>query len=137
MRKDQRLSRILHILVHMEAHQEPVTSRQISEMLSTNPVVVRQLMGKLRECGYVRATQGRSGGWTLARALMDITFLEIYQIFGDTSLFTIGLTDEHSDCLIEKSINAELETAMGDASALLLARFGELTLDRLRGPAAS
>ncbi|MEP3244691.1 MAG: Rrf2 family transcriptional regulator [Sneathiella sp.] len=132
MRKDQRLSRILHILVHMEAHKEPVTSRQISEMLTTNPVVVRQLMGRLRECGYVRTTQGRSGGWTLHRALKDITFLEIYQIFGETSLFTIGLTDEHSDCLIEKSINAELETAMDEAGALLLARFNVLTLDRLK-----
>lgn len=109
-----------------------MTSRQIAEMLSTNPVVVRRIMGRLRECGYVHSRKGRSGGWLLACSLRDVTLLEIYRVFGETSLFAIGLTDEHSNCVIEKSINAELEAVMNDAEALMLSRFGEITLDIMK-----
>ncbi|CAA0104925.1 Putative HTH-type transcriptional regulator YwnA [BD1-7 clade bacterium] len=131
MRKDSRLSRILHILAHMEGNDEPITSTQIADMLSTNPVVVRRIMGLLKESGYVQVSKGRNGGWALMCPLNKITLLDIHQLLGETSLFTIGLTDEHSNCPIENSINYVLETAMTDAEALLLNRFGEITLDML------
>lgn len=131
MRKDSRISRVLHILVHMDANDGSMTSAHIAQMLSTNPVVVRRIMGGLRDAGYVRTIKGRGGGWMLACPLSSITLLDIYNIFNETSLFTIGLTDEHSDCFIEGNINKELGNIMNDASDLMLGRFGEVTLDRL------
>lgn len=131
MRKDSRLSRVLHILTHLAISEEPMTSAQIAAILSTNPVVVRRIMGMLRECGYVDVTKGRSGGWSLACSLSDVTLLDIHNLLGETSLFTIGLTDEHSNCAIEKAVNAELEAVMNEAEALVLARFGEISLNIL------
>lgn len=129
MRKDSRLSRVLHILAHMNVKDEPKSSSQIAKMLSTNPVVIRRIMGLLRDADYVTSTKGRDGGWMLTRPLNDITLLDIYKLFGDTSLFTIGLTDEHSGCPIEKSINREIGAVLNDAEELILIRFNEITLD--------
>ena len=131
MRKDSRLSRVLHILTHLDLSDDSMTSAQIAQMLSTNPVVVRRTMGLLRESGYVQSSKGRNGGWLLTRPLSEITLLDIHNVLNETSLFTIGLTDEHRNCPIEKSINAALEGVMQEAEALLLTRFGEITLDIL------
>ena len=131
MRKDSRISRVLHILVHMDASDNSMTSAHIAQMLSTNPVVVRRIMGGLRDAGYVQTIKGRGGGWMLACPLKNITLLDIYNIFSEASLFTIGLTDEHSECFIEKNINEELETIMNEATELMLGRFREITLDLL------
>ncbi|MFP8913766.1 transcriptional regulator, partial [Pseudomonas aeruginosa] len=42
MRNDTRLSRMLHVLIHMARHEGPATSEAIAQMLGTNPVVVRR-----------------------------------------------------------------------------------------------
>ena len=131
MRKDSRLSRVLHILAHLASSDESITSTQIAKMQSTNPVVVRRTMGLLREHGYVDSTKGRNGGWKISKPLSDITLLDIHRAFGESSLFTIGLTDEHVQCPIEKSINESLESVMNEAESLLLKRFGEITLEIL------
>ncbi len=131
MRKDSRISRVLHILVHMDANDGSMTSVHIAQMLSTNPVVVRRIMGSLRDAGYVQAIKGRGGGWVLACPLSSISLLDIYNIFSETTLFTIGLTDEHSDCFIERNVNEELGAIMNEATELMLGRFSEITLDLL------
>ncbi len=131
MRKDSRLSRVLHVLVHLHAFEHPVTSDTIAKMLGTNPVVVRRTMALLRKQGYVESIKGHNGGWSLARSLNDITLLDIHRALGENSVFTIGLTDEHTDCPIERAVNQELQDVMGEAEALLLKRFGEVTLAQL------
>ncbi|ALS97903.1 Rrf2 family transcriptional regulator [Lacimicrobium alkaliphilum] len=131
MRKDSRLSRVLHILVHLEAINQPVTSERMAEMISTNPVVVRRTMALLREAGYVTSAKGHNGGWQLVKPLKSITLLDIHQALGEGRIFTIGLTDEHSQCVIEQAVNAALKDVMNEAEALMLQRFGQITLDKL------
>ncbi|BBM03273.1 Rrf2 family transcriptional regulator [Microbulbifer sp. GL-2] len=131
MRKDSRLSRVLHVLVHLEMTDQPVTSDKMAEMLFTNPVVVRRTMALLRNQGFVRSTKGHNGGWSLAKPLNNITLLDIHKALGETSVFTIGLTDEHTNCPIEHSVNAALKDVMNEAEGLMLERFGEITLDVL------
>lgn len=131
MRKDSRLSRVLHVLVHLEAFDAPVTSDVLAEMLSTNPVVVRRTMALLRDQGYVQSVKGHSGGWSLSKPLSELTLLDIHKALGDSSIFTIGLTDEHTQCPIEHAVNIALKDVMNEAEALMLERFGEITLDIL------
>jgi Rrf2 family protein len=131
MRKDSRLSRMLHVLVHLHQLQQPVTSDQLALMLHTNPVVVRRTMSLLREQGYVSAVKGHGGGWTLAKPLHEITLLDIHRSLSESSLFTIGLTDEHNNCPIEKAVNLAIDDVLQEAEALVLQRFGEVTLDKL------
>ncbi|WP_416307728.1 Rrf2 family transcriptional regulator [Neptunicella sp. SCSIO 80796] len=131
MRKDSRLSRMLHVLVHMDHLDEPATSETIAGMLNTNPVVVRRTMALLREQGYVTSEKGHGGGWSLAVSLSDITLLDIHNALGESSVFTIGLTDQHRHCPIEIAVNKAIDDAMTAAEALLLDRFKQVTLDQL------
>ncbi|WP_296257316.1 MULTISPECIES: Rrf2 family transcriptional regulator [unclassified Pseudomonas] len=131
MRTDTRLSRMLHVLIHMARHELPATSDTLAQMLGTNPVVVRRTMALLKEQGYVRSEKGHRGGWTLARPLADITLLDIHQALGSSSLFAIGLSTDHPECLVEQAVNAALTDAFDAAQALLIARLGSVTLEQL------
>src|SRR3546814_8971721 len=69
MRNDSRLSRMLHVLLHMARHEGPMTSDEIARMLGTNAVVVRRTMAGLRDSGYVRSEKGHGGGWAIQAEL--------------------------------------------------------------------
>ena len=58
MPRDLRMSRMLHVLIHMDRHVARATSEQISKMIATNPVVVRRMMAGLREKGVVTSEKG-------------------------------------------------------------------------------
>lgn len=131
MRKDSRLSRMLHILIHMDNMAEAATSDHIATMLNTNPVVVRRTMACLREQGYVTSVKGHGGGWSLNVALEDITLLDIHNALGESSVFTIGLSDEYAECIIEKAVNREIGQALEESENFLLKRFGEVNLAQL------
>ncbi|WP_426201195.1 Rrf2 family transcriptional regulator [Pseudomonas sp. TWP3-1] len=131
MRNDTRLSRMLHVLIHMARHEQPATSDTIAQMLGTNPVVVRRTMALLKEQGYVSSEKGHRGGWTLAKPLADMTLLDIHQALGSSSVFAIGLSTDHPKCLVEQAVNAALTDAFDAAQALLLERLGSVTLEQL------
>ncbi|WP_417811277.1 RrF2 family transcriptional regulator [Thalassospira alkalitolerans] len=128
MRRDSRLSRMLHVLIHMDRHGEPMTSDMIAQMLCTNPVVVRRTMAGLRDAGYVQSEKGRGGGWVIKRALSQITFLDIHHALGDPSIFAVGVSVEHPECLVEQAVNAALGSSFEAAENLLMERFGAVTL---------
>lgn len=131
MKRDSRLSGVLHILLHMAEHPGPLTSEVLAKAMDTNPVVVRRIMGGLRDQGYVQSEKGHGGGWTLACDLSKVTLKDIYTALGCPSLLAIGNRTEAPGCLVEQSVNAALNQAFHDAEALLLARLGEVTLARL------
>jgi Rrf2 family protein len=131
MRSDNRLSRMLHVLLHMARHQGPMTSEKIAAMLHTNPVVVRRTMAGLREAGYVRSEKGHGGGWTLARDLAEVSLLDVYRAVGEPTLFAIGNDSPAPDCLVEQAVNHVLDDALRKAEALLIDRLGNVTLAEL------
>lgn len=132
MRKDTRLSRLLHVLLHMADTDAPMTSQQIARMLGSNAVVVRRIMGGLREAGYVAAERGHGGGWRLTRPTDEITLLDVYRSLGDSELFAFGLSNPAPDCLVEQSVNDTMRDAIDTASAALLTRFAEIRLSDIQ-----
>lgn len=131
MRRDGRLSGVLHVLLHMAEQGEPLTSEMLARRMRTNPVVVRRIMAGLRNSGYVRSRKGHGGGWVIARDLSQITLRGLYDALGRPPLFAIGNRDEAPSCLVEQAVNAALGDALADAEALLLDRFQAITLDTL------
>jgi DNA-binding IscR family transcriptional regulator len=99
--------------------------------MDTNPVVIRRIMAGLRDLGYVRSEKGHGGGWTLACDLSKVTLRDVYIALGSPALLAIGNRTEAPGCLVEQAVNAALDQAFGDAEALLLSRFGEVTLAML------
>ena len=128
MPRDSRMSRMLHVLIHMDRHVKRATSEAISKMLGTNPVVVRRMMAGLRDKGYVRSEKGHGGGWELTRSLDAMTLLDVYRAIGAPPLFSIGPHTDQPDCLVEQAVDARMETTLAEAEALLTARFGAITI---------
>lgn len=131
MKRDSRLSGVLHVLLHMAQQDRPMTSEVLAKAMETNPVVIRRIMGGLREAGYVRSEKGHGGGWTLACDLSKVTLADIYAALGEPTLLAMGNRTEAPGCLVEQAVNAALSQAFADAEALLLERFGQVTLAML------
>lgn len=131
MRRDSRLSGVLHVLLHMHAHDGPMTSAELAHAMTTNPVVVRRILAGLREHGYVRSEKGHGGGWTLACDPARVTLRDVHAALGSPSVLAIGNRTEAPGCLIEQAVNAAVGQALDAAEALLLARLGEVTLAAL------
>jgi len=131
MKRDSRLSGVLHVLLHMAEHDGPVTSETLARAMQTNPVVIRRIMAGLRERGYVHSEKGRGGGWTLACDLASVSLRDIYEALGCPTLLAIGNRTEAPGCLVELAVNAALADSFRQAEALLLARLGDVTLQML------
>lgn len=131
MRNDSRLSRMLHVLLHMTRHDGPMTSDAIAAMLRTNPVVVRRTMAGLRDAGYVRSEKGHGGGWSIACDLERVSLLDIHRAVGGPRIFAIGNEDADPACAVEQVVNAAVADALHEAEALLVARLGAVSLAAL------
>ncbi len=131
MKRDSRLSSVLHALLHMAETDGPMTSEALGRCLGANPVVVRRTMGFLREAGIVTAERGHAGGWRIAADLSTVTLRQLHDALGEPAIFAVGNRNETPECLVEQSVNAALEQAFAEAERLLLQRFGEITLAAL------
>lgn len=131
MRRDSRLSAVLHALLHMAEAGAPVTSETLALCMQTNPVVVRRTMGLLRDAGLVAADRGHGGGWRIAADFSKLTLRDLHEALGEPALFAMGNRTEQPDCLVEQAVNAALDAAFADAEALLMQRFDSITLAEL------
>ena len=135
MRNDFRLSRMLHVLVHLHGRKGTASSEEIATMLDTKPVLVRRMMAGLRTAGYVNSTGGRGGGWTLAADPDTITVLDVYRALEEPVIFAIGPSVDHPGCAAEEAITGTLNVALAQAAGHLMRQFGEIRLSAFLPPA--
>jgi Rrf2 family protein len=128
MKRDSKLSAILHVLLHMAEMDEPATSESLAQAMRTNPVVVRRLMAGLRQAGFVSSAKGHGGGWVLSCPLSTVTLADIHAAVGAPALLAFGNRTESPGCIVEQAVNTALDGACREAEALLLARLGRITL---------
>ncbi|OTG79655.1 transcriptional regulator [Acinetobacter sp. ANC 5054] len=131
MRKDSKLSRMLHVMLHMARENKPFTSDYIAEMLATNPVVVRRTMAGLKKHGFVDSEKGPGGGWTLIQPLNQISLYDIYLAVGEPSIFAIGNEHSEPNCVVELVVNRALDHAFFEAQEILIKNLKETRLDQL------
>ena len=128
MNRDTRLSRMLHVLIHMDQSGSRINSETISMMLGTNSAVVRRTMGGLRRAGYVRSVHGPGGGWELTTSLSDVSLLDIYRSVGEPPLFAIGPSNDQPDCLVERAVDARIDEALEAAKAVIVEEFARISV---------
>lgn len=131
MKQNNQLSDVLHVLLHMAEGDGPATSETLAAAMQTNPVVLRRLMGGLRDAGFVVSEKGHGGGWVLSCALDRITLGDVYQALGAPPLVSLGFREDRPTCLVALAVNGALAGAALEAEALLLKRFGAVTLATL------
>ncbi len=88
-------------------------------------------MGFLRDAGIVASDRGHAGGWRITADLNTISLRQLHDALGEPALFAVGNRNEAPECLVEQAVNAALDQSFAEAEALLLARFGEITLSDL------
>ncbi|CAB3831071.1 Putative HTH-type transcriptional regulator YwnA [Achromobacter mucicolens] len=131
MRRDSKLSGVLHVLLHMAERPGPMTSDDLGRVMQTNPVVIRRIMGGLRQQGLVRSEKGHGGGWTISCDFNAVTLRDIYEALGAPEIFAMGNRSESPGCLVEEAVNASLDDVFEQAQQLLLDRLGKVTLAEL------
>jgi DNA-binding IscR family transcriptional regulator len=131
MRRDSKLSAVLHALLHMAEAGKPLTSETLAKCMKTNPVVVRRTLGLLRDAGFVTAERGHGGGWLISTNLARVTLRHLHEALGEPALFAMGSRTERPECLVEQAVNEAIGDAFADAEALLMQRFESLTLAEL------
>jgi Rrf2 family protein len=129
MKRSERLSAALHVLVHMAARPDAaLTSAEMAAFVGTNPVVIRRGFAGLRRAGIVASAKGHGGGWRLARPPEAITLAEIQHALGERVVALTAFDVPQPTCLILRAVTAALDEAMREAERTLDRRLATLTL---------
>lgn len=129
MKRTARLSVALHALVHLvDKPDEAVTSTALGECIMTNPVVVRRVMGELRQAGIVNSARGHDGGWRLTRPAEAISLQDVHAALGESLLIRAESDPGDVQCTIVRSVDRVMNEFLADAEALLAARLQRITL---------
>jgi Rrf2 family protein len=106
----------------------PITSEQMAESVNTNPVVIRRILGTLREAGLVASQPGPGGGWRLSRTPGEITLRDVYRAVESEPLFALPRREPNAECTVGRELPGVLETCFRHAEAALEAQLAEVSL---------
>lgn len=133
MKRNSRLSLALHTLSHMAGDpQKTRTSADIADHAGTNPVVVRRVLGRLREAGLLTSEKGHAGGWRLARAPEAITLADVYLALEERFVAS-GEDDDAPACSVEHALHTRVSGVLEDIEQSLVKRLGETSISEVRG----
>lgn len=112
----------VHILTCIDIFggQMRVTSDFLSGSTGVNAVIVRNVLGQLRNAGIVETRQG-SGGAHLAKALDEITLYDIYKAVDcvdDEGLFHFH-ENPNADCPVGRNIHKAMDGRLEAVQAAL------------------
>lgn len=121
----------VHILTCIDIFggQMRVTSDFLSGSTGVNAVIVRNVLGQLRNAGIVETRQG-SGGAHLAKALDEITLYDIYKAVDcvdDEGLFHFH-ENPNVDCPVGRNIHKAMDDRLQTAQSALENELKKTTL---------
>lgn len=108
-----------------------LTSADIADSLASNPVLVRRILGSLQDAGLVWATEGRGGGWSLARAPRQITLYDAFTAVESGPILSRHPHPPNATCEVGRHMRDLLETEFRDAERAMEERLGRTTIDHL------
>jgi Rrf2 family protein len=135
MSANSRMTVAVHILSYLvlaeRKHSEQVTSQQIAKSVRTNPVVIRRLLGLLRQRGLVRSRRGANAGWTLARSPRAISLLDVYIAVHDDPLFGLHASPPNPQCPIGRGLPPTLRRVYGTLEEGLRRQLARTSVDEV------
>lgn len=106
-----------------------VTSSFLAGSVGANPVIVRNVMGDLKEAGIIEISQGRSG-ITLAKSLDEITFYDVYRAIDCVSgegLFHFH-ENPNASCPVGRNIHKAMDSRLESVQDAMEDQLKEITL---------
>ncbi len=106
---------------------EAMTSDWIAGSVGTHPVVVRRLLGRLRQAGLVDVQPGPKGGARLSRRAEEIRLGEVYRAVEDEGLLALP-RHPNPACPVGGCIEEALAGFFGRAERALISDLDRSTL---------
>lgn len=108
---------------------EKVTSSVLAGSIGVNPVIVRNVMGNLKEAGLIGVSRGRSG-ISLTKTPEQITFYDVYKAVGsvnDDGLFHFH-ENPNPECPIGRNIRKALNSKLERVQKCMEDEMSQITL---------
>lgn len=123
---------ILTLLAMMPGQAQ--TSEFIAGSVNTNPVLIRRLLGLLREAGIVESQGGHGGGWRLVRPAERITLLEVLQTVEPRGgSIAMHRSEPNPLCPVGRNIQGVLTRVYDEAERRMNAHLAETTIAGILG----
>lgn len=108
----------------------PVTSTFLAGSIGTSPVMVRTIMGMLKQAGIISSSRGRTG-ITLARPLADISLLDLWRAVDQSDAESLFHFHENPcpQCPVGGNIHAALDGHLSDAQRALEDKLASVSLE--------
>lgn len=133
MKRNSRLSLALHTLSHMAGEPDRMqTSSDIADHAGTNPVVVRRVLGRLREAGLLTSEKGHAGGWRLARSPQSISLADVYLALDERLVASDEINDTPA-CSVEYALHKRVSGVLEEIEQSLVKKLGETSISEVRG----
>lgn len=112
------------------------TSAEIADHAGTNPVVVRRVLGRLREAGLLVSEKGHAGGWRLSKSPQEITLADVYVALDESLVASMDDTQNANKCSVEDALHRRVRSVMQEVEENLISRLRETTIAEVRGSGA-
>ena len=118
----------LALLAKGEPGGELRTSERMAQRVGSHPVVVRRILGALREAGLVASRPGPGGGWRLARAPERIRLLDVYRAVEREPVLALPHRPPHACCPLGSTMRRTLGGILREAESALEGKLAEVTV---------
>ncbi|MCH4083411.1 MAG: Rrf2 family transcriptional regulator [Olsenella sp.] len=131
MQITSRLTMAAHMVCAIDyfGDTRPVTSTFLAGSIGTSPVMVRTIMGMLKQAGIISSSRGKSG-ITLARPLEQITLLDLWRAVDQSDADSLFHFHENPcpQCPVGGNIHAALDDRLKAAQQALEDQLARTTL---------
>ncbi|MGN0072156.1 MAG: Rrf2 family transcriptional regulator [Atopobiaceae bacterium] len=136
MQITSRLTMAAHMVCAIDyfSPTQPVTSTFLAASIGTSPVMVRTIMGMLKEAGIISSSKGKRG-ISLARPLKDITLLDLWRAVDQTEADSLFHFHENPSplCPVGRNIHAALDEDLERAQKALEDQLASVHMDEVEG----
>lgn len=131
MQISSRFTVAVHILTCIAEFEntEKVTSDFLADSIQVNPVIIRNLLGKLKAAGLVAVKRG-SGGASAAKPLESITFYDVYkavECVDEEGLFHFH-ENPNPKCPVGRNIHGSLDGKLAEIQNAMEEKMREVTI---------
>ena len=121
----------VHIIAAVDyfSSSAAVTSSFLAGSIGANPVIVRNVMGKLKEAGILEISQGRSG-IVLAKPLEEISLFDIYQALdcvSEEGLFHFH-ENPNANCPVGRNIHKAMDARLAAIQGAMETQMKQMSL---------
>ena len=132
MRTDSQFTTMVHVLTLLACTDKPISSKWIAGSVNTNPVVIRQVIGHLRDAGIVETLPGSAGGARLKKDADQVTLGDVYQLVKKETFFGLHPSKPNPYCPVGRNIQEVLVELFDQMDWLIAEALAKISIADIR-----